>query len=411
MSSLNAPDLIGTSESNVSPPLIDRARIRAIAKCWIVVAAAFYLFDLLGQTKAGLTDGIARPFGDDFVNYWSGAWLAWHGRVGEIYDWMAFHTFQQHLVGPTLQFYHYGYPPVLLVLTAPLAALPYAPALGVWLVSSWYAFYRALRLAASENALLLSLAIPALFINALGGQNGAWTAALLGGGLVLLDRRPGLAGVLFGLLIYKPHLGLMLPIALVAGQRWRVIVIAGMTAGVLTVCSLALFGWSIWGDYSHNLSILRQVILEDGTGVWHRMMSVFVFARRLGFGIGAAYAMQITTGVIAAAFVGWAWMRDVSPPVRNTMVVIGTCLATPYLQDYDFVVGAFVVVWLQICREELGLTLRANQIVQASILLLPFMTASFGKLTGYVLGPVVLGTVFAIFARTLIRKPQDAATS
>ena len=51
------------------------------------------------------------------------------------------------MVGASLDAYHYSYPPVLLLLTAPLALMAYAPALLAWLTAGWYAFYRALRLA------------------------------------------------------------------------------------------------------------------------------------------------------------------------------------------------------------------------------------------------------------------------
>ena len=88
----------------------------------------------------------------------------------------------------------YSYPPVLLLLITPLALMAHVPALLVWLAAGWYALYRALRLAMpGQGALLLALAAPAVFINAIGGQNGTWTAALFGGGLSLLERRPLLA--------------------------------------------------------------------------------------------------------------------------------------------------------------------------------------------------------------------------
>ncbi len=60
------------------------ARLQVIARCWLVIAFAAYVIDLLRQTHDGLTDGIHRPFGDDFVNYWSGAYLALHGRAAEV---------------------------------------------------------------------------------------------------------------------------------------------------------------------------------------------------------------------------------------------------------------------------------------------------------------------------------------
>ena len=60
----------------VARSLTDPARLKVIARCWIVVAPVIYLCDLLQQTRLDLTDGVRRPFGDDFINYWSGAWLA-----------------------------------------------------------------------------------------------------------------------------------------------------------------------------------------------------------------------------------------------------------------------------------------------------------------------------------------------
>jgi arabinofuranan 3-O-arabinosyltransferase len=132
-----------------------------VARGFVAVALFDYFFDLLPQTHNHLVNAAGRPFGDDLVNYWCGAFLALHGRAAEIYDLHAFHVFQETIVGSPLAGYHYSYPPVLLLLSAPLALIPYVPALFVWLSASWYAFYRALRLAMpGGGALLLSLATP-----------------------------------------------------------------------------------------------------------------------------------------------------------------------------------------------------------------------------------------------------------
>jgi arabinofuranan 3-O-arabinosyltransferase len=251
-----------------------------------------------------LVNAVGRPFGDDWVNYWSAGYLALHGRAAEIYDLNVFHAFQQTIVGSPLDGYHYSYPPVLLLLTAPFALIPYVPALFVWLSASWYAFYRALKLAMpGRGVLLLALAAPAVLINAVGGQNGCWTAALLGGGLSLLDRRPYLAGSLFGMMIYKPQLGLLIPVALIAGRQWRAIAAASVTAGVLLLASLLWFGTDVWAEYLRNLNLLRQTILEDGAGVWHRFVSVFVAARRLGAPVEVAYVTQALAGALACVAV------------------------------------------------------------------------------------------------------------
>ena len=113
----------------------------------MAIAAAIYALDMLRTKGRSLLDPAGRPLGDDFVNYWAGAFLAWHGRAAEVYNWPAYHAFQQSSSAPGLDPYLYSYPPILLILTAPLAALPYLPGLAAWLIASWFAFYRALRLA------------------------------------------------------------------------------------------------------------------------------------------------------------------------------------------------------------------------------------------------------------------------
>jgi hypothetical protein len=121
-----------------------------------------------------------------------------------------------------------------------------------------------------------------------------------------------------------------------------------------------------------------------------------VFARRLGAGVGPAYALQAAIALAAAFFVARSWRRGDPAHIRNAMVVLGSCLATPYLQDYDLVMGAFVVVWLQ--SDETGSRIPAQWIRtgMAMILLLPLMAAPLAKLTGLAFGPLFIVPVFAL---------------
>ena len=376
--------------------LMNPVRLRIIAWIWIVNAGLTYLIDLLPQTTDGLSNGLGRPFGDDFLNYWSGAFLAFHGRAAEIYDFAAFHAFEQSVSAQSIQYYHYSYPPVLLLLTLPLAVIPYVPALFVWLGATWYAFYRALRLSGHAGALLLALATPALLVNAIGGQNGAMTAALLGGGLMLVDRRPIVAGMLLGMMIYKPHLAVLLPFALLAGRRWLVVFVTGFTAALLLVVSVAAYGADVWLQYQHNIAVLRAVILEDGTGVSHRMVSVFVFARHLGAGVAMAYGWQVVGALVAAVFIVRSWWRDEPAHIRNAVLLIGTCLATPYLQDYDLVFGAFVAVWLLMAEKDSQLQPQYIRGAIGLILLLPLLNAPIAKSFGPSVGTLFILPAFAL---------------
>ena len=374
------------------------SRLRTLAVVWIAVAAAAYAVDLWRQTQVHLTNGALRPFGDDFINYWSGAYLAWHHRAADIYNWNAFHAFETGVVGAAIDFYHYSYPPVLLVLTAPLAVIPYVPALFAWLIAGWLAFYATLRaLLPGRDGLLLALATPAVFINAVGGQNGTWTAALLGGGLVALERRPRVAGVLFGLLIYKPQLGILLPFALIAGRHFRAYAAAAATAALLILASILLFGADLWLSFLHNTTLLRQIILENPTGVWHRFVSVFIAARQLGVDVPSSYLAQAAIALTAAVIVVPAWYRDLPSPAKNILLVLGTCLATPYVQDYDLVVGAFVVVWLSQLYPR-GALPTVALVSGGLILLLPFVASLLAHATGLEFGPLFVAPAFALAA-------------
>jgi arabinofuranan 3-O-arabinosyltransferase len=389
--------------------------IERIARCYVAAAMFVYVADLLRQTHDHLTNGAGRPFGDDFVNFWSGPFLAWHHRANEIYNFDAFHAFQQSIVGEHLQGYNYSYPPVLLVVTAPLALVPYLPGLVLWLSAGWFAFYRALRLNMPDGrTLLLALATPAVFINAVAAQNGTWTAALFGGGLALLDRRPYLAGSLLGLLICKPQLGILIPVALLAGRRWRPAAAAMVTAGGLIAVSLIWLGPDIYGAFLQRLALIRHFSLEDGAGVWHRSLSVFVAARRLGAGLQTAYAVQAITAGVAALAVAAVWFRDASSATRNAVLVLGTCLATPYLQDYDLVFGALVIAWLwqdEAVRRTPEFPLF---LASAALLLIPLFAASLALATGLEWGPLFIAPLFIMAVKRGLAErsaPQPAAAA
>jgi hypothetical protein len=388
--------------STPSAPSFGADRLRVLARCWIGVAALVYVIDLVRQTAVGLSDGAGRPLGDDFVNYWSGAALAWRHDALDVYAWQAFHAFEQAATAGVIGFYHYSYPPALLVLTAPLAALPYVPALAVWLTASWWAFYRALGAAWPEaqrsDVVLLAAATPAVLLNFIAGQNGAWSAALIGGGLVLLERRPKFAGLLFGLMIYKPHLALLVPVALIAGRRWQALGVAAATSGSVVAVSVAAFGVEIWTTYLAHVEILRETVLESGAGVWHRMASVFVMARHSGADVATAYTLQAISAAAAASVVGWLWHKDAPAQHRNATLVLGGFLAAPYLQDYDLVIGAFAVVWIMQMAAGGAMTRRAGLTASALVLIAPAAIAPVAKTTGIPIGAPALATAFAMVA-------------
>lgn len=321
-------------------------RLRRIGILWLVITGTLLLARLYGQTRAGLTDGAGHPFGEDFLNFWSAPALAVQGRVSEIYDIARFHGFQVDAVGHPIDLYHYSYPPVMLLFTAPLGWLPYIAAWAVWLLAGWLAFAMVVRRIMGRGWALYAAAMPAVFVSAAGGQNGCWTAAILGGGLLLLGRRPVLAGLILSLLVFKPQLAWLLPFALLAGGHRRALA-ALVAGGVASLgASLLIFGADAWMAYFAQADLLRIAILEDGHGTWHRMISTFVLVRHAGLSVEFAYGVQaiVSLGILAAVI--GVWRSPVATHIKFAVLVLGALLASPYVSDYDLVAAALVPLWL-----------------------------------------------------------------
>jgi hypothetical protein len=194
----------------------------------------------------------------------------------------------------------------------------------------------------------------------------------------------------------------LIPVALLAGGQWRAIAGATISAGALILASVLLFGPDMWRDFAHFVSVQRQVVLEDGTQSWHRMVSVFMLARRIGADPQLAYAAQIIAGLAGAVVVALAWFRGAPAPIRNASLVLGTLLATPYLMDYDTVVCAFVAVWLM-SPESLAKTPERQATIAVSLLLLlPLLNPTLSQLTGLPLGALMIAPAFLLTARMIL---------
>jgi arabinofuranan 3-O-arabinosyltransferase len=185
----------------------------------------------------------------------------------------------------------------------------------------------------------------------------------------------------------------------------------GDRAGLLLALSALWFGPQLWTDYARNLALVRQLILEDGTGVWHRMISVLVAARRLGASVEIAYLIQAAFGLVACIAVAAVWFKDAPAGIRNAVLLLATCFATPYLQDYNLVFGALVVAWLWQQPVAVYPSERALQIASALFLVLPLAAAALAHLTQLSYGPLFILPLFVLALRAAFagRAAENAA--
>jgi hypothetical protein len=166
----------------------------------------------------------------------------------------------------------------------------------------------------------------------------------------------------------------------------------------LVGASALIFGAELWAHYLRNIAVLRHVILEEN-GVVHRMVSVFVAARPLGASVETAYIIQAAFALVACAAVAAVWFKDAPAGIRNAVLLLAICFATPYLQDYDLAFGALVVAWLWQQPLEVYRSERALQLCSSLFLLLPLVAAALAHLTHLTWGPVFILPIFVLAVR------------
>jgi hypothetical protein len=293
-----------------------------------------------------LIDREGKPLGADFLAFYAASDLALHGRLAEGYDVAVMAAAEKAVVPANTTVSPWQYPPTFALLILPLALLPYLPAfalfigltlaLYLWLIHS---------ILPDRRTLVVALAFTATFVNALGGQNGFLSAALLGGGLMLLETRPIAGGVLMGLLTYKPHLGLLLPFVLAAGGYWRVIAAAAVTALLFALASALAFGVQSWEGFWGHLPV-AGAYLSEGALPWDKMVSVFAAARLLGAGVVLAGALHAAVALATATLSIVAWRRGDRADLRAALAVAATALLSPFIYDYDLVLLAVPIAIL-----------------------------------------------------------------
>ncbi len=309
-----------------------------------------YLAALGGAYLQGhfLADVQGQPIANDFVNVWAAGRLALDGDPAAAYDWSVHKAAEVRAVGHDFaNYYGWHYPPTFLFVAAALATLPYLAAALVWLMATLAAYAAALAgIVGSRAGIFLALGFPAVLWNATAGQNGFLTAALLGGTLGLMERRPALAGLCLGLLSYKPQFGLLFPLVLIADRRWLTFAVAALVAIALAAFSWLAFGSATWEAFMHWTPITGRVVLGEGAAGWSRLQSLFGFMRAHGADEQLAWTVQAAGTLALAAGLVWLWRSRAAFELKAAALAAGTLLATPYVYIYDLVALAVAVAFL-----------------------------------------------------------------
>ena len=276
----------------------------------------------------------------DFMAFWAAGRLALEGAPALAYDWEAHRAVEAAGLGRTFEgWMPWQYPPWFQPVVAPFAALPLWPAMAVW-VGATLALYlwTAWRILPGALGPGAALAAPPTALMLVNGQAGFLLAALLGLGLLALERRPALAGVLLAGLAFKPHLGLGVPVALAAAGRWRAFAAGALATLALVALSAALLGGETLAAFVASLTETAGVYAGAGEGEqrWVAGANPYALAAWAGADFGAAFALQAVVSLGVLALLARAFAGPPLPPALGAaLICLGTAAAAPRLLHYD----------------------------------------------------------------------------
>src|SRR5262245_13992345 len=232
---------------------------------WLA-GAAVWLAYLLSLALGGWRyDRAGHPVGADHVQYYVVGQLVNEGEPALIYDEATVTPRQKQLGGDDWKGYlPFRYPPFYALCFAPTSRLDYVASFLVWTLIGLGCLLLAGRLLGVEWRLWLlwSLCFFPVFYAISFGQNGLLSLCILAAAATLwLRNRPLLAGLVLGLLAFKPHLALGVGFLWIFDVRnsWR-----ALLGIVITTSVLMLVGYSLIPSAYPAYSPLGSATMHEG---------------------------------------------------------------------------------------------------------------------------------------------------
>lgn len=336
-----APDTeqpgIGIAGALRSLDFLDRQRVAAYA---LIILVAY--LPMLASVWIEATGSA----GSDFQAFWGAARILATGAPADVYN-IAAEQAAQAATGNS-QLIVYVNPPPYLFFIAPLSLLSYPAAWIAWVLAGWSAFFLVARRILPERSRagdFAILAFPGAYLAASHAQNGFLTGAILIGAVLSLRRSQVLAGVLFGALVIKPHIALLVPFWLAAGRKWTAFAAAGVSAISLCLLSLLVFGFDVWAAYPDSFRASAALMAQEPGPFFLRMSTLFGSLRYHTDPTTALVvqgALTIATLIVACRF----WRRAQDETAAGAMLLAATALASPYLFSYDLAFLVMPVAWI-----------------------------------------------------------------
>lgn len=307
---------------------------------------------------------------------------------------------QQRVIGYSA----WMYPPLTILLAAPFGLLGYLAAYLGWLAATLAVYLAAMRAVLNRrDAWAYALAAPPVFYNAMYGQTGFLTAGLIALGLANLTRRPLLAGICIGLASFKPHFGILIPLALVAGGHWKPFGVATITVVAAVVASILAYGADPWyayiGTFVHHFGGFAAGAFE-----WRAMVSVLAALHMSGMALDQAWTLQYGVAAAVALATLWSWHFAAGDAARLRLAAAVLCAATllavPLAYTYDMVLAVPAAAWIWRDLKERG-GAAGEYALLAVVGVLALLLRPLAYDAGLQLGPLVSLGLFGLALRRL----------
>ena len=301
----------------------------------------------------------ATPLGSDFLQEWTGGHILLSEQRSELYNADHFREVQhdQSLLGfswPESKYYPMVYPPFYYLLVSPLSLLPFKISMLVWqLAMSLFAglsvFLWCKYFPPAERNWGKCLFATVAFYPLLMCFNTAHKSAFMlciftATYLLLFHRRKFAAGLVFGLIAFKPHLAILIPVAMLLKREWRFVAgCCSMVAGLVLLSFAA--GTDLCADY---LQLCLSMGDYSANGGYQLEMSHSLLSALQLTIDKEAYSLFYSSvvGVCLVAIIGLLALSlrgkiDTSSPqfaLQFSALVIATVLISPHFYTYDLTI-------------------------------------------------------------------------
>ena len=390
------------------------SRVRGLAMTTAILQACVLAFMIAGTH--GWIVPLKSPTSTDYVSFYAAGALANSGAPAAAYDQSRHMAAEQKATAPGIPYQYFFNPPTYLLIMSPFARLPYLASfvvmqgvtLALWLLL-------AVRVAGGGSAAAAALvAVPSVWWVLGLGQNSFLSAGLMAAGTLLLPGRPLLAGMAFGALCYKPHLAVLVPVALVAARAWRAFFAAALTVATAVATSVALYGWPTWQAFFANAQRSVRGPIDSGRVLLAGRVDPTGALQLLGLPPLPARCGWAVCAVVAVVAVAWLW-RYGGRETRAAGLAAAVLIAAPFVLMYDLVMASLAAAWLVragrrdgfLPGEKAGLGAAIVLDLLASHPIVSALNIPFGA----VVGPILLGLAVRRAQHSLAQSHRENAGS